>query len=248
MEQQNSVRYIFDRNAGLEVVISQGGRAAFAPHTHISTVSVIQALGGTLEITTNSEKMLLSAGSTVVVQPHALHCIITHADYSMATLCFDAEMYAPAPHQKKFESITHFLERLVALGVLHSGENQHFLDSLGRTDIFCEDINDAISQLRKDLEAHPEQTVTLDEMAETVHLDKGHLIRCFKKRFGLTPHGFLTQCRVRKARRDFMGNTSLTQAAHLAGFYDQSHFIRNFKKLHRITPRDYLSACCPIVS
>lgn len=247
MEMSVISQYIFDRKAGLEVVVSHGRKAAFSPHTHISAVTVILVREGVICLNCCAGEQVLTDECVAIVPPHTRHSIIAPKKYSMVSLCIGCTLFASGVRYENYNRIDYFLALLVSSGVLHPEEKIRFIDLLRTAEIHWESTNDVISQLRRNIEAHPEQEVTLDEMAGTVHLDKGHLIRCFKKRFGMTPHGFLAQCRVRKARRDFMGNMSLTQAAYLAGFYDQSHFIRHFKKMHCITPRDYLSACRSVI-
>lgn len=45
------------------------------------------------------------------------------------------------------------------------------------------------------------QPITLDDVARTARLSPNHLLRTFKQAFGATPHQFLTEVRLKQARR-----------------------------------------------
>lgn len=101
----------------------------------------------------------------------------------------------------------------------------------------------ALDFIKKQLEQQPQLSFSLDEMARTVHLSKYHFLRCFKQAFGLTPHQFQLQNRVRQAQRLLPTAQNLTEVALDIGFCDQSHFIRNFEKHLGLTPTAYKAAC-----
>ncbi|MEJ2030941.1 MAG: helix-turn-helix transcriptional regulator, partial [Maritimibacter sp.] len=76
----------------------------------------------------------------------------------------------------------------------------------------------------------------LDGLAGLVDLHPSYLIRSFKKAMGLTPHAYLIQRRVDRARLALIGGASGAEAAQIAGFYDQSHMIRHLKRQIGVTP------------
>jgi AraC-like DNA-binding protein len=104
--------------------------------------------------------------------------------------------------------------------------------------------NDALDELRVFLEAHPEENLSLDDLASRVRLGKFQLIRRFRACYGLTPHRFQMQNRLRRARHACLNATSLAELTLVAGFYDQSHFIREFRKATGVTPGQYRQAGC----
>ena len=69
-----------------------------------------------------------------------------------------------------------------------------------------------------------------------------YLIRKCKRNFGLTPHKFHLQNRIRKAQTLLFTNKSVTEASMDTGFYDQSHFDRAFKNIVGISPTEYLAS------
>lgn len=101
-----------------------------------------------------------------------------------------------------------------------------------------------LDALRQALELHPEECLSMDEMAGMAHMSKYELIRSFKRQVGLTPHQFQLQNRIRGAQRRLLCAPSLTEVALNAGFCDQSHFIRQFKRHVGMTPAAYRRCCC----
>lgn len=88
----------------------------------------------------------------------------------------------------------------------------------------------------------PENDYSLTELAEMAGLSSWHLLRQFKKTFGLPPHAWLIQTRLIKAKKLMKNGESIASTALGLGFSDQSHFNRHFKKAMGLTPAQYISA------
>lgn len=103
----------------------------------------------------------------------------------------------------------------------------------------------AVLMARDLMAASPEQNWSLQHLAEVADLSPWHFLRQFKKNQGMTPHAWLVQARLRKARERLGQGDSIAQVSSLCGFSDQSHFTRHFKNSMGITPGDYLRAIKP---
>lgn len=55
----------------------------------------------------------------------------------------------------------------------------------------------------------------------------------------LTPHSYLLNIRINKAKEYLKSGYSLAQTAQECGFFDKSHFHRNFLKIVATTPNEY---------
>ncbi len=66
-----------------------------------------------------------------------------------------------------------------------------------------------------------------------------HMIRQFKVAYGLTPHQFRIQCRVRQAQKLLEEGKSVTEVAYVTGFCVHSYFEWCFYKIVRLTPSVY---------
>ncbi len=58
---------------------------------------------------------------------------------------------------------------------------------------------------------------------------KDHLRRCFRQYTGMTPHEYLTDIRVRYAKRLLEQGLPVGEAALLSGYYDPDYFCRLFR-------------------
>ncbi|MBT2455821.1 AraC family transcriptional regulator [Streptomyces sp. ISL-86] len=84
-------------------------------------------------------------------------------------------------------------------------------------------------RLRELLDARVAEGITLQEAsAELGHVHPTHLIRSFRRAYGLPPHAYLTGRRVDAARRLLLAGMRPVEAATAAGFYDQAHLARHF--------------------
>lgn len=80
----------------------------------------------------------------------------------------------------------------------------------------------------------------LEEVAAAAYLSEFHFARLFKQITGLTPHVYLANVRIEKARR-LLGETAIPiiEIAAMVGYQSQSHFTKIFKSITGLTPRVY---------
>lgn len=86
------------------------------------------------------------------------------------------------------------------------------------------------------LDGHYGEDVDLARLAAVAGIPRTRLIRAVKAETGLTPHAWLTDRRVRAARRLLAAGESPADVALLCGFFDQSHLNRAFKARLGVTP------------
>ena len=80
---------------------------------------------------------------------------------------------------------------------------------------------------------------SLASLARLVDLSPYQLLRAFMRQYGLPPHAWLVQRRVREARAMIDRGVSVVDAAASCGFADQSHLNRHFKRILGFTPGRY---------
>lgn len=97
----------------------------------------------------------------------------------------------------------------------------------------------AVARVRELLHDRLGEDLTLDELADTAALSPFHLLRVFRKHMGITPHAYLTQERVNRARAMLSTPARLADIAQDCGFSDQAHLTRLFKRQLGITPGRY---------
>ncbi|WP_412459983.1 AraC family transcriptional regulator [Pseudomonas sp. SC11] len=93
------------------------------------------------------------------------------------------------------------------------------------------------------IRAHRLDPLSLDDICLVAGLSRSYLIRAFRHRFGLTPHGYLIDQRVQHARAELRRGRGIAEVALEAGFADQAHLQRAFKQHLAATPGHYRSGC-----
>ncbi len=86
------------------------------------------------------------------------------------------------------------------------------------------------------------QRLSLEQMGCAANLTPFQLIGLFNKTFGLTPHAYLTQLRLKVAIENLRTGQAVAEAAMAAGFYDQSALNSHFKRAFGMTPQQYVRA------
>ncbi|MET7369672.1 AraC family transcriptional regulator [Streptomyces sp. NPDC005566] len=99
-------------------------------------------------------------------------------------------------------------------------------------------VGDA-ARARAALEARMERPPTLEALAAELGTSPFALLRAFKKQYGMPPHTWLTDARVRRARQLLDAGTTPADAATAVGFTDQPHLNRHFTRIVGVPPGAY---------
>ncbi|WP_258171149.1 AraC family transcriptional regulator [Paenibacillus sp. R14(2021)] len=87
------------------------------------------------------------------------------------------------------------------------------------------------------LSFHLSEHLSVQEMAQRANLSPSRFSAKFKEQFGLPPHQYLMQLRIRHARELLSGsNHAMEEIAAYCGFADIHHFSKSFKKETGTTP------------
>ncbi|MGW1184207.1 AraC family transcriptional regulator [Streptomyces drozdowiczii] len=89
------------------------------------------------------------------------------------------------------------------------------------------------------LESRMADPPTLEALAGELGTSPFALLRAFKKQYGMPPHTWLTDARVRRARRMLDAGTAPSAAAAEVGFTDQPHLNRHFTRIVGVPPGAY---------
>ena len=87
---------------------------------------------------------------------------------------------------------------------------------------------------------HLAEPLTIEALAEAVHLSRSSFLRKFNQIIGMSPHRFIQKERIKSAGQ-LLRNTDMTVArvAEEVGFYDVSHFVRAFTAAIGYSPTEY---------
>lgn len=96
---------------------------------------------------------------------------------------------------------------------------------------------------RDTINAHLEGPISLAQIAGDCGLSVSHFAKAFKCSTGVSPHRWLTQRRIHRAKELMRTTTTLlAQIALVCGFSDQSHFNRVFSRATGTTPNQWRRA------
>ncbi|HCF28626.1 MAG TPA: AraC family transcriptional regulator [Cyanobacteria bacterium UBA11049] len=97
-----------------------------------------------------------------------------------------------------------------------------------------------LQQVKEYINEHLHQDLKLTELAALVQVSPYHFLRLFKQSMGLTPHQYILQRRIEKARFLLQySELSIAEVALRVGFCDQSHLTQCFKRIVGITPKQF---------
>ena len=99
-----------------------------------------------------------------------------------------------------------------------------------------------VARVCEAIEQRFSESLHLTDLATIARLSLHHLIRVFRAEIGLTPHAYLIDVRVRRARALLKRGTSPADVAALVGFADQAHLTRAFKARVGVSPGAYRRA------
>lgn len=90
------------------------------------------------------------------------------------------------------------------------------------------------------IEAHLEEDLTLDKLAEEFYVSKYHIAHVFKENLGLSVHQYITKKRLALCLDIMKSNTEISSAYLMCGFQDYSVFYRAFKKEYGVSPKEFM--------
>ncbi|MGD1919092.1 MAG: helix-turn-helix domain-containing protein [Pleurocapsa sp.] len=97
-------------------------------------------------------------------------------------------------------------------------------------------------QITEYINEHLDRDLKIVELAAIAQISPYHFIRLFKKATSKTPHQYILQQRIEKARYLLQhSHFSISDIAFATGFSDQSHFTKYFKRITGVTPRQYVA-------
>ena len=99
---------------------------------------------------------------------------------------------------------------------------------------------ETIRRVRAYVDAHLGSRLDVHVLARIFGLSASQFSRSFRKAAGVSPHRYIVQCRVIRAREQLATTRlSLTEIALASGFADHSHFSRRFHEFIGVAPRDF---------
>lgn len=98
--------------------------------------------------------------------------------------------------------------------------------------------------IKRYIDAHFTQPLSLDQLAERTHISKYHLVHAFRRAFGVPPMSYLLDKRIRESCHLLeQTNHRLADISNMVGFSSPSYFSQCFRRMVGKSPADYRRAC-----
>ena len=95
-------------------------------------------------------------------------------------------------------------------------------------------------QIIRYIHRHYADDLSLNTLAEVLHMTPGYVSRLFSRESGTTYRKYLTELRVEKAKeRLATTGLSIAEVCDRVGFNDYFHFLKTFKRLTGVSPGKY---------
>ena len=95
------------------------------------------------------------------------------------------------------------------------------------------------------LHSHYSENVSLENIADSVHICKSECCRFFKKQMNQTLFEYLMEYRVSQSLSLLKAGISVTETCSICGFQNPAYFSRVFRKVMGCAPRDFLKNGAP---
>lgn len=88
---------------------------------------------------------------------------------------------------------------------------------------------------------HYYQDISIEELAEHLHVNRAYLRNAFFKREGISPKNYLIRLRLNQAKQLLKTGLSVRETAVSVGYSDMFQFSKIFKKYVGCSPKEYAS-------
>lgn len=90
------------------------------------------------------------------------------------------------------------------------------------------------------IEIHLDQDLSLPTLAQQAQVSLFHFCHLFKRTVGLSPHQYVLERRISKAK-DLLKHTdrAIMEIGFAVGYQNQSHFSQAFRKVVGVSPKEY---------
>lgn len=242
-----------------------GGDWHSVPHTH-NHVELFYIVGGNGQFLIEDRLYPVNTNHLVIINPNVTHtevglnaqpleyivlgiegvelsinnnsngqfCILDHFESMDITSCLRNILREMELKQPGFEDICQaFMEILIirlmrstGLSVPETPQN-----NVG---------NHQCATVRRYIDQHFKESLTLDQLAEEAHMNKFHLSHAFKREYGISPINYMISRRLEESKY-LLAETdlSMSQITQLLGFSSLSYFSQVFHRTQEITPMEY---------
>lgn len=239
------MRY-FHSGEAIEFVLAENKEHTYGKHNHVSKYVAGLILTGCVEIFDGVKTIEAIEDDLFIIPIYRVHALkLKDTKAKVITMCVGVEFLEQYSIDEGKKNLTALMQHLFQDKLINEKQESAYLDAY---DVIYqmyqeqEKLPEQIHNITQKVIHTPEMDWNLDDLANSIYINKYYFIRKFKDTIGLTPHFFQIQNRIRKAQHLLQEGYSVTDTAMEMGFYDQSHFDKAFRNIMGISPKEYLES------
>ena len=242
-----------------------GGDWHSVPHTH-NHMELFYIVGGKGQFLIQDQLHPVNANNLVIINPNVTHTEVSLNAQPLEYIVLGIEGVELAPSESsngQFSILDHF-ESVEITGCLRNilremeQKNTGYedicqaymeiliirlmrsMDLTGSTDSHPGTGNRQCAAVKRYIDLHFKEALTLEHLAEEAHMNKFYLSHTFKRAYGISPINYMISKRIEESKY-LLAETdlSLSQIAHLMGFSSLSYFSQVFRRTQSVSPREY---------
>ena len=243
-----------------------GGDWLSVPHTH-TCAELFYVVGGEGSFLIGTETFSVTKGDLVVVNPLVDHTETSFRSQPLEyiVLGVDGLELSSGELEDRPYYITHFHQSSGQIQGYLQDMLQEIADKAPGYETICQNLLDILiirlmrssnysaymvptanhgnkdaATVRRYLNSHFKEPITLDMLANLVHISKYHMAHNFTKAYGISPINYLLSLRLRESCILLEStNLSMSHIAQTVGFSSPCYFSQIFKKSMGVSPSEY---------
>ena len=242
-----------------------GGDWHSVPHTH-NHMELFYIVGGKGQFLIQDQLYPVNANNLVIINPNVPHTEVSLNAQPLEYIVLGIEGVELASSEQsngRFSMLDHF-ESVEISGCLRNILREMEQKSTGYEDV-CQaymeiliirlmrstalsvpaqpqqiSANRQCAAVKRYIDQHFKETLTLDQLAEEAHMNKFYLSHAFKQEFGVSPINYLISCRIEESKY-LLAETdlSISQIAQLLNFSSPSYFSQVFRRTQGVSPVEF---------
>ena len=242
-----------------------GGDWHSVPHTH-NHLELFYIVGGKGQFLIQDQLYPVDANNLVLISPNVIHTEVSLNAQPLEYIVLGIEgieLQANSTSNGQFSILDQF-ESVEISGCLRNILREMELKNAGYEDV-CQayteiliirlmrntalaiptepqaiSTNRQCAAVRRYIDLHFKEALTLDQLSEEAHMNKYYLSHAFKREYGVSPINYMITRRIEESKY-LLAETdlSLSRIAQLLGFSSLSYFSQVFRRSQGISPMDY---------
>ncbi len=219
----------------------------------IEYIDLTFVLKGSLRYVIDGKEVDISE-KTAVFFPHGSHRIRINSDSAeVEYISFNFTAYPPLRFPRVIENcvtddICDLLKLLERIYMGHSSYQEEILLMIFQSLLFTlDDVisinmqNPHIERILSYIDANFTEKISLESLADAVHLAPHYCSNIIKKELGVTFSEIVMQKRMQYAKNlIFKKDKTLIEIAHICGYNHYGYFVKCFKKIYGSNPSDVI--------